>query len=134
MAANESIESIFFKFLEQFEFDEAELDYSIVQKHAVILQALSDMGNSGTGIFDYCKRQMVFYSSNFGSLLGYTPSDYQETGQQFFSGKIHPDDALMLSINSVSILKIFNHFSSDEKLNHKIISEYRMMNAQNQYV
>lgn len=134
MAANESIESIFFKYIEQFEFDEAELDYSIVQKHAVILQALSDMGNSGTGIFDYCKRQMVFYSSNFGSLLGYAPSDYEETGQQFFSGKIHPDDALMLSINSVSILKIFNHFSSDEKLNHKIISEYRMMNAQNQYV
>lgn len=134
MATNDSIENIFFKFLEQFEFDEAQLDYSIVQKQAVILQALSDMGNSGTGIFDYCKRQMVFYSSNFGSILGYAPSDYEETGQQFFAAKIHPDDALVLSLNSVSILKIFNLFSSDEKLNHKMISEYRMMNAQNQYV
>ncbi|MCC6411216.1 MAG: hypothetical protein IT270_06135 [Saprospiraceae bacterium] len=134
MATNSSIEEIFFKFLEQFEFDEAQLDYSIVQKHSVILQALSDMGNSGTGIFDYCKRKMVFYSSNFGGLLGYLPSDYKENGQEFFSGKIHPDDALMLSINSVSTLKIFNHFSSDEKLNHKMIVEYRMLNAQNQYV
>lgn len=134
MATNNSIEEIFFKFLEQFTFDEAQLDYSIVEKHSVILQALSDMGNSGTGIFDYCKRQMVFYSSNFGGLLGYAPSDYAATGQQFFSGKLHPDDALMLSVNSVSTLKIFNHFSSDEKLNHKMISEYRMMNAQNQYV
>ena len=117
-----SIEEIFFKFLEQFKFDEAQLDYSIVQKHSAILQTLSDIGNSGTGIFDYCKRQVVFYSSNFGGLLGYVPSDYAATGQQFFMGKIHPDDALMLSINSVSTLKIFNHFSSDEKLNHKMIS------------
>lgn len=134
MATNNSIEEIFFKFLEQFRFDEAELDYSIVGKHAAVLQNLSDMGNSGTGIFDYFKRQMVFYSSNFGSLLGYLPADYQATGQQFFMGKIHPDDAHMLSLNSVSSLKLFNHFSSDEKLNHKMISEYRMLNAQNQYV
>ena len=134
MATNNSIEELFFKFLEQFTFDEVQLDYSIVEKHSVILQALSDMGNSGTGIFDYCKRQMVFYSSNFGGLLGYAPSDYKESGQQFFASKLHPDDAHMLSINSVSALKIFNHFSSDEKLNHKMISEYRMLNAQNQYV
>ena len=134
METNNSIEEIFFKFLMQLKFDEANLDYSVVQKHSVILQALSDMGNSGTGIFDYCKRQVVFYSSNFGALLGYEPSDYQETGQQFFMHKIHPDDAQMLSINSVSTLKIFNHFSSDEKLNHKMISEYRILNAQNQYV
>jgi DNA-binding CsgD family transcriptional regulator len=134
MALNNDIQEIFFKFLEQFKFDEAQLDYSIIQKHSVILQALSDMGNSGTGIFDYYKRQFAFYSSNFGGLLGYVPSDYEETGQQFFSSKMHPDDALMLSINSVSVLKIFNHFSNDEKLNHKMISEYRMMNAQNQYV
>lgn len=134
MPTNKSIEEIFFKFLEQFKFDEAELDYSIVQRHAEVLQTLSDMGNSGTGIFDYSKRQFLFYSSNFGGLLGYALADYKETGQQFFMSKIHPDDALMLSINSVSILKIFNHFASDEKLNHKMISEYRMLNAQNQYV
>lgn len=134
MATNSSIEEIFFKYLSQFEFDEAQLDYSIVSKQSAILQTLSDMGNSGTGIFDYCKRQMVFYSSNFGGLLGYAPADYAATGQQFFMTKIHPDDALMLSINSVSTLKIFNQFSSDEKLNHKMISEYRMMNVQNQYV
>lgn len=134
MPTDNSIEEIFFKFLEQFKFEEEQLDYSVVQKHSVILQALSDMGNSGTGIFDYCKRQVVFFSSNFGGLLGYAPSDYKETGQQFFAGKLNPDDALMLSINSISALKIFNHFSSDEKLNHKMISEYRMMNAQNQYI
>lgn len=134
MAANSSIEDIFFKFLEQFTFDEAQLDYSVVQKHALILQTLSDIGNSGTGIFDFNKRQIIFYSSNFGSLLGYASSDYATTGQQFFAGKMHPEDSLMLSMSGVSVLKIFNNFSSAEKLSHKVVNEYRMMDAQNHYV
>lgn len=60
------------------------------------MQALSDIGNSETGYFDFCKRQMVFYSSNFGGLLGYDPSDYKEAGQEFFAGRDSPDDAQKL--------------------------------------
>lgn len=134
MAENSSIEEVFFKYLTQFTFDEASLDYSVVKKHTVVLQALSDIGNSGTGVFDFCKRQTIFYSSNFGGLLGYQPSDYQETGQQFFADRIHPDDALKLSHSGVSVVKIFSNLSSDEKLNHKVINEYRMLNAQSKYV
>jgi DNA-binding CsgD family transcriptional regulator len=134
MEAENSIEEIFLKFLNQYKYDVDSLDYSVVEKHTRALQILSDIGNSGTGIFDFSKKKMIFYSSNFGSLLGYEPSDYQELGQYFFASKIHPDDARKLSINGVSILKLMNSFTSDEKLNHKHIYEYRMLNAQNQYV
>jgi DNA-binding CsgD family transcriptional regulator len=134
MAENNSIEEIYFKYLSLFKFDEAALDYSVVKKHTDVLQILSNIGNSGTGIFDFCKRQVIYYSSNFGMLLGYEPSDYQATGQQFFANKIHPEDAQKLSIGGVSVLKIFNSFSSDEKLNHKVVNEYRMLNAQGQYI
>jgi DNA-binding CsgD family transcriptional regulator len=133
MPKSNSIEEIFFKYLSQLKFDETKLDYSIVQKHSVVLQTLSDIGNSGTSIFDLYKRQIIFYSSNFGGLLGYEPSDYKDIGQMFFASKIHPDDAHNLSINGVTAYKIFNNFSNDEKLNHKLIYEYRMLNAQNQY-
>jgi len=64
MTEQNSIEEIFFRYLTQFKFDEENLDYSVVKKHTVILQTLSDIGNSGTGIFDFCKRQVIFYSSN----------------------------------------------------------------------
>jgi DNA-binding CsgD family transcriptional regulator len=134
MTNQTSIEEIFLKFLTQYQFDEDNLDYSVVEKHSRALQTLSDIGNSGTGIFDFCKREIIFYSSNFGSLLGYEQADYQELGQYFFASKIHPDDALKLSINGVTIMKLMNNFSSDEKLNHKHIYEYRILNAQNQYV
>jgi DNA-binding CsgD family transcriptional regulator len=134
MNENNHIQEIFFKYLLQLEFDKSSLDYTLIHQHKAVLQTLSNIGNSGTGIFDLCKREIVFYSSNFGILLGFNPSDYKDTGQQFFASKIHPEDALRCSINGVSALKLLNNLSRDEKFNHKLITEYRMLNAQNKYV
>jgi len=134
MPEQNSVEEIFFKFLMEYKFDEKDLDYSLVQKHITALQTLSSIGNSGFSLFDISKREVLFYSSNFGQLLGYVQSDYEKTGQQFFVSKIHPEDALQLSLKSISVFKIFNAFSSEEKLSHKTISEYRILNVQNKYV
>jgi len=134
MSDQSSIDEIFFKFLMQYKFDEKSLDYSIIEKHKTALQALSEISNSGISVFDICKREVVFYSSNFGRLLGYSPVDYERAGQIFFADKIHPDDKLKLSLLAVSSLKLFNSFSTDEKLNHKMIQEYRMLNSDNKYV
>lgn len=134
MTEQNSIREIFFKHISKYVFDERELDYVKVTQYGHTLQTLSDIGNSGTGIFDFAKRQFIYYSSNFGRLLGYSDSDYKEKGHQFFAEKMHPDDALKLSIIGVSVLKLFDHFTNDEKLNHKTIYEYRMLNAENRYV
>ncbi|HMR82677.1 MAG TPA: LuxR C-terminal-related transcriptional regulator [Niabella sp.] len=134
MAQQNSIEEIFFKYLLQYQFDENDLDYTLVEKHSSVLQMLSEVSNSGSSIFDLCKRQIVFYSANYGKLLGYAPADYEKAGQQFFADKIHEDDKLQSSLNGVTVLKLFNSFSSDEKLNHKLVNEYRMLNAENKYV
>lgn len=134
MTEQSSIQEIFFKFLMQYKFNEEDFDYSVIPKHSAVLQTLSDVGNSGTSIFDLCKCQVVFYSSNFGMLLGYQKTDYQALGQEFFAPKIHPEDALRCSSNGVSALKLFNNFSDSEKLNHKLVHEYRMLNVENQYI
>lgn len=133
MTTPRSIED-FYEFLKEFRFDEGNLDYSIVEKHIAAIQTLTNIGNSGYNIFDICTRKILFYSSNFGQLLGYTPSDYGDNGQQFFAGKIHPDDALQLSLKSITTFRIFDALPSAEKLGHKIISEYRMLNAGGKYV
>lgn len=129
-----NIQEVFFKYITQYDYIESELDYSKVSNHERALQTISNIGNSGTGIFDFCKRDMIFYSSNFGKLLGYEQNDFKDLGQQFFANKIHPEDAFKCSLNGVSILKILSNFSSDEKLNHKMISEYRMLNSHNKYI
>jgi DNA-binding CsgD family transcriptional regulator len=134
MSNQNNIQEIFFKFLSQFQYKESDLDYNVVSKHIPNLEVLSEMGHSGVNIFDFNKKQHIFYSANFGKSLGYEPSDYEVLNCEFFEQKIHPDDSLQLASNSVSILKIFNSFSREEKLSHKSIYEYRMCNAENKYV
>lgn len=133
MAEQSSIEEVFFRYLMSYQFNEEDLNYSVLPKHTAALQMLADISNSGTSIFDLSKRQIVFYSSNYGKLLGYNPGDYEATGQQFFAERIHPDDQRAGSINGVTILKLFNSFTSDEKLNHKLVNEYRMLDATGKY-
>ena len=123
----------FFKHLLDYKFDIKDLDYSLLDKHILVLQTFCTIGNSGIGVFDMSKREMVFFSANYGQLLGYAPSDFDKTGQEFFDSKLHPGDKLKLSNNGITTLKIFNNFSKDDKFKHKLINEYRMLNAQNKY-
>ncbi len=134
MAKQNDIQEIFFKFLLSYKFEDENLDFAILEKHKAALQVLAAIGNSGVSLFDISQRKIVFYSSNFGEQLGYAKSDYEKLGHEFFIDKIHPEDALKLSLNSVSIYKLFDNFSSEEKLSHKMISEYRMLNTQDKYV
>lgn len=129
-----SIEEIFFKFLNQFVFDEDDLDYSLIPKYAQSLQALADVSHSGVQIFDINKKQMVFFSSNIGKALGYDPIDYEDLNYKFFETKMHPEEKHQLALKGASSLKLFNAFSKDEKLNHKAIYEFRMLNAEGKYV
>lgn len=134
MEQNTSIQEIFFKYLSEFQFDEKDLDYSVLPHFIKPLQSMAEVSNSGVQVFDLNKKESVFYSSNFGKLLGYTPSDYEHQNYQFFESKIHPVEREQLAVNGISLLKMFNAFSIDEKLNHKVIDEYRMLNAANKYV
>jgi DNA-binding CsgD family transcriptional regulator/PAS domain-containing protein len=131
---NNSIQEIFFKFLNQFEYDENDLDYTLIPKYAQSLQALAEVSNSGVQIFDIHQKQMVFFSSNIGKALGYAPADYEALNYKFFETKMHPDEQYQLALKGVSSLKLFNAFSNDEKLNHKAIFEFKMLNAEGKYV
>ncbi len=134
MAEHINVFEIVFKFLQQFHFEENDLDYGLVSKHIHSLQKLSDISNSGVTVFDVCRKDTLFYSANFGKLLGYKPADYENLNHVFFDGKMHPEEKQQLAVNGISVLKIFNKMSTDEKLNHKAIYEYRMLNADNKYV
>lgn len=129
-----NINEAYFKLLEQQKFVTDDLDYSILERHIPNLQKLADIGNSVISVFDACKKEHVFYSSNLSVMFGYNPQEVESVGQHFLDNKIHPDDFYDLMQNALSILKLFFKFSIDEKLNHKLISEYRILNANNDYV
>lgn len=129
-----SIQEIFFAFLQQYHFREEDLDYSVLPGHINALQTLAEVSNSGVSIFDVNKREIVFFSSNYGKMLGYKPEDYQHLNYRFFEERMHPDERYRLALQGVSAFKMFNAFTREEKLSHKIISEFRMLNAEGRYV
>jgi DNA-binding CsgD family transcriptional regulator/PAS domain-containing protein len=128
------IQEIVFQYFNQCKFDEADLDYSLVPKHIETLRILANVSNSGTQIFDLNRKQSIFFSPNFGKVLGYTDTDYERLNYQFFESKIHHQEQRQLALNGLASLKLFNTLSSDEKLNHKVIHEYKMLNAEGKYV
>jgi PAS domain-containing protein len=129
-----NIGNIYFELLNQQQFVAEELDYSNFNKHIPILQAMAKIGNSGISVFDIFKKEHIFSSPNFCAMLGYSVQDIADKGHSFIDSKIHPDDFIELMKNGISLLKLFYQFSSDEKINYKLINEYRILNAENKYI
>lgn len=48
--------------------------------------------------------------------------------------KIHPDDFYGFTKNGLSGFKLFLKMTEDEKLNFKLINEFRILNASGQYI
>lgn len=130
----DKIDNMYGRLLDQQVFIEEELDYTIFDKHKPLLQTLANSTNSGISIFDLCKKDYIFYSPNFGNLLGYKFDEIKQEGYRFWDSKIHADDLFKLRTNSITLIKLFYQFSNDEKLNYKLISEYRVMNAYDKYM
>jgi len=101
MNEQNSIQDIVFHVMNQFVFDEDELDYARITKHANVLQTQANVSNSGVQIFDNHHKRIAFFSSNYGKMLGYEPTDYEGHNYQFFESKIHPDEKLQLALRGV---------------------------------
>lgn len=134
MSHTENINQIFFDLFQQQTFTEEELDYSILEKHKPHLQKLADIGNCVVSVLDVYRKQHVFHSSNVGAVFGYSPQEVEQYGEHFLNAIIHPKDFPVLMQNGLTAFKFYFNFSEDEKLNYKIINEFRVMNASAQYI
>ena len=50
MTSQDGINEIFFKFLTQYQFEEQDLDYTLLDKHKIDLQTLAKIGSSGISV------------------------------------------------------------------------------------
>lgn len=132
--ANKELSEVYFNLMNQQQFNEETLDYSMLDNHIRVLQQMADIGNSGISIFDKFKQEHVFYSSNFSGLLGYDNKVIKNIRPNFLDDKIHPDDISGLIKNGLSLLKLFLLFSPEERAGYKFINEYRVLHADNYYV
>jgi Response regulator containing a CheY-like receiver domain and an HTH DNA-binding domain len=106
-------------------FNEADLDYSLLEYHKQMLTYMSKVSNSGITVFDMHRRKHVYTSFNFGEIFGDCKEGIDE--------RVHPDDLYPLVKNGIAALK-FLHTNKENLQNYKMISEFRIRNAINQYV
>lgn len=115
------------------QFDETDLDYTILEKHKHLLSQLSLVSNSGVAVFDMYRQQHVFVSYNFTDLFGYDMNSLKKNGNDYFDEHVHPDDIPVLMRNGVDFLRLF-YIHKEEFSNCKLINEYRIRNCHNDYV
>lgn len=140
MTNNESIDQtnaiyeIVMKYMGSLQFEPQHIDYEKLEKHKPVVETLAALTNSSIQIFDLNEVKIAFFSKNYAHLLGYSREEFEELNYAFFEAKIHPDDKYNLAMLGLSTLKLFKELSSDEKLNHKAVYEFRMLNSSGKYV
>lgn len=129
-----AIYEIVMKYMAGFHFESQNIDINKLEKHKKVVEILAEVSNSSIQIFDLNEKKIVFFSKNYANLLGYEKSEFEELNYSFFEAKIHPDDKYDLAMFGLSSLKLFKELSNDEKINYKVVHEYRMLNSDNKYV
>ena len=134
METIDAVSQAIFTLFDKQKFIEQELDYSKLERHKIHLQLVADLGNSVVSVMDAYKKQHVFHSTNFGSVLGYNLDDVERLGERFMASIIHPDDLPFITKVGLSGFKLFFNLSDEEKLSFKLINEFRVLNASKSYV
>ncbi|MBK8701753.1 MAG: LuxR family transcriptional regulator [Saprospiraceae bacterium] len=130
----QEIEKEYVALLQQQHFDEDLLDYAILKQHLINLEQMAQIGNTGITVFDMYQKRHVFTSYNFESLFGHDLQEIARKDVAYFNSRIHPQDLVDLSVNGIGILKFFYGEDKDLRKDYKLITEYRILNAENKYI
>ena len=121
----DTLQKEYSKLLSSQTFNKADLDYTLLDLHKVMLTQLAKVSNSGITVFDMYKEKHVFTSFNFDDLFGHCVEGIDE--------RVHPDDLFILMKNGVAATKFF--FLNKESIrDYKMISEFRIKNTSGNYI
>ena len=115
-------------------FDTGKLDYRILDNNIPLLDKLAEMGNSGISVFDMHKKKHVYVSESYAHIFGYDMEELRKDDLAYFNAKIHPDDIIDLRINGLEMMRFIISKNVEEKLDYKLINEYRMLDARRKYI
>lgn len=71
------LQSHYFEVLNQQEFQEQSLDYTILEHHTPLLQNIARIGNSVVTVFDLYQKKHIFAAGSLGKLMGYSAQQSQ---------------------------------------------------------
>lgn len=115
------------------EFNQKELDYSILEKHIPFLDQLDSISVSSVAVFDLYQRKLVYLSPKFESVHGYDLDAVYREGTIYALSYMHPDDILELSKAGYYFYKIISSMPVEKIKEFKGLLEYRFK-SKNGYV
>jgi DNA-binding CsgD family transcriptional regulator len=118
-------------------FDVSVLDYSILDKHILLLETINVVQDSAISIFDLYRKKHVFISSKFETMLGWNIHEAHEQGNEYMDERMHPEDAIRLTKAGMFFLKFGFAFPREERetlKGYKLINDYRTKNKEGKYV
>jgi DNA-binding CsgD family transcriptional regulator len=115
----------YFELLSLQVFNEADLDYALLEQQKPLLAQLAKVSNSGITVFDMYAKKHVFASFNFMDIFGHYVDGIDD--------RIHPDDIKLQVRNAIEALK-FLYAHKENMKDYKMMSEYRIRNASGEYV
>ncbi|MFH0894976.1 MAG: LuxR C-terminal-related transcriptional regulator [Bacteroidota bacterium] len=115
---------------------EEDLDYSIAEKHIEFLKSMSFLNDSAISIFDLYKKEHLYMSKRFESLLGWEV----ETGVndvEFTSSMTHPEDMEKMNRQALFFFGMALAIPTDrrhEYKNYKYVTDYRVKHRDGHWV
>jgi len=116
MSEPENVDAEYVEWLNKFEISESDIDYSIFEKHKPFLNNLAAISNSGVIVFDFCKKDFIYASYNFGSLLGYNLNEVEKDPTNYFNSRIHPQDFVENRERAVAIMKFYHRLPKEQRV------------------
>lgn len=113
-------------------FTEADLDYSVLEKHIPYLKKIDELSNSAIIIFDLFRRQHIFVSNNI-SLIFKLDSEKAKGETGYMDRRIHPDDYPQLLEAGIYFLRYGFSLAPERRREGKLINEYRILTAKGKY-
>lgn len=110
------------------------LDYARLDEHLPFLKQLDTIGNSAVSVFDLFKKEHVFVSSGFGTMLGYDLERVEQEGNSYFDSRVHPEDLELLLKHGIELLKFCFALPPDVRKDYKLVNDYRIKNGRGEYV
>lgn len=116
------------------QFQETEMDYSLLKNHIKFLDQLDKLGNSAISIFDMNKKDHVYISKNYASIFGYNLQEVEKEGWEIFDKDYHPEDLYHLMEAGIYFIKMGLALPAETIKDYKLIYDYRRKNKQGQYI
>ncbi len=117
-----NLQKQYFELLASQQFQEEELDYSVLDRHIAALNSSNIFSGSALSIFDLYRREHV-YESEYHKKLFMDPQG------EYAGVQIHPEDYMQVTKNGVAGMRhVFMHKKQNRYVkSNKLIREYRVL-------